>query len=68
MLNNHACPKCPGNMLPGKALENILTGSPDFIGGEAVTMSPSGRAKLVDCLKCERCGFSVTKGEGPSTC
>ena len=26
-------------------------------------MSPGGPGKLIDCLKCPKCGWSVTKGE-----
>lgn len=55
------CRKCGAEMSPGVALENILTGSPDFSGGEVVTFSTSGRANMVDCLKCVRCGHGVTQ-------
>ena len=52
-------------MLPGKALADIMTGTPDFPGDDRVcTVSPSGRAELVDCLKCNTCGFSVSSGCG----
>ena len=53
-------------MKPGKAIEQTYTGIPDFIGGDVVTMSPGGPGRLIDCMKCVECGWSVTKGpEGP---
>lgn len=54
------CSKCGGALEPGIALVDINGGVPDFEGGEVVTMSPTGRAKIVDCLKCETCGHSVS--------
>ena len=59
------CKKCGGTMYPGKAIEETLMGIPDFIGcNEVVTMSPGGPGKLIDCMKCSSCGWSVTgKGE-----
>lgn len=60
------CKRCNGEMKPGKAIEQTYTGIPDFIGGDVVTMSPGGPGRLIDCLKCSKCGWSVTKGpEGP---
>lgn len=61
------CRKCGGQMKPSKALQNVATGIPDFHGGEAVTFSYGKKAKLIDCMKCEDCGWSVTgkeKGDG----
>lgn len=54
------CVKCGDEMGPGEALEQTTTGSPDFAGGEVVTVSPGGPGKLVSCLKCSACGWSVT--------
>ena len=54
------CKQCGGKMLPGKAIKETLTGMADFSGGEVVTVSPSGAGKLIDCLKCTQCGWSVT--------
>jgi hypothetical protein len=53
-------PGCDGQMLPGLALAQTYTGSPDFPGQEVVTMSPGGPGKLVPCLKCNACGQSMT--------
>lgn len=67
MIPFDACKKCGGLMQRGIALENIMSGIPDFPGHhEAVTLSPTGRARLVECLKCETCGYSVTKQDKPS--
>lgn len=56
------CRQCGGAMLPGIALAQTVTGSPDFVGDDAVvTLSPGGPGRMVDCLKCENCGWSVTK-------
>jgi len=56
------CRKCGGTMIPGKAIEQTLTGTPDFPGDtRGITMSPGGSGKLIDCLKCEKCGWSVTE-------
>jgi len=58
------CKRCNILMVKGKALENILSGIPDFIGDTQVcTLSPSGKTKLIDCLKCPECGYSVKVGE-----
>jgi len=55
------CKKCEGDMQPGVAIQNTLTGMPDFPGDRhAVTLSPGGPGKLIDCMKCTACGWSVT--------
>lgn len=55
------CPKCAGLMSPGQAIQQTYTGIPDFPGDPTpVTVSPGGPGKLVDCLKCVKCGHSVT--------
>ena len=56
------CRKCGGQMVDGTALVDIYGGVPDFTGGDVVTMSPTGKAKMLRCLKCETCGHSVTFG------
>ena len=55
------CTRCGGEMKPGQALESTLVGEPDDIGG-CVTVSPGGPGKLVPCMKCAECGWSVTVG------
>lgn len=63
VLDSDKCRHCGGAMRPdGEALEDILNGIPDFPGDkQGVTVSPSGKAKLVECSKCEKCGWSVNK-------
>ena len=56
------CNRCGGEMNPGQALESTLVGEPDDMGG-CVTVSPGGPGKLVPCMKCAECGWSVTVGE-----
>ena len=55
-----ACRRCSGAMLPSKAIAQTYGGSPDFAGGPVVTMSQEGPGRMIDCLKCERCGHSIT--------
>jgi hypothetical protein len=56
------CKKCGGTMSPGKAIQQTWSaGGRDFPGDQrGITMSPGGGGKLIDCLKCKKCGFSVT--------
>ena len=55
------CGKCNVEMEKGQALQDKLDGTPDFIGDDEVcTVSPSGKAKMIECLKCPECGYSVT--------
>lgn len=56
------CKKCGAIMEPGLAIQQTYTGTPNFPGDlRAVTMSPGGPGKLIDCLKCHECGWSVTQ-------
>lgn len=57
------CKHCHTPMHTGLAIQQTYTGTPDFPGGEVVTMSPGGPGKWIDCLKCPQCGWSGTKGE-----
>jgi len=58
------CPHCGIEMGDGQALLDELDGYPDFVGNDTLcTISPSGKAKLIECLKCPDCGFSRTKKE-----
>lgn len=55
------CKKCGGAMAQSKAIGQTFTGTPDFAGdGHVCTMSPGGTGKLIDCMKCAECGWSVT--------
>lgn len=58
------CKKCRKKMTPGIALQQTYTGTPDFPGGEVVTMSPGGPGRLINCLKCPGCGYSRTMTAG----
>jgi len=56
-----ACKRCGCEMKPGKAIVNRATGYDDFPGVVA-TMSPGPRhSKLIDCMKCASCGWSVSE-------
>jgi hypothetical protein len=59
-----ACKKCGGAMRLGQAIaQTFSAGSPDFPGDTVgMTVSPGGPGKLVPCLKCEACGWSVSAG------
>lgn len=58
---NNKCKKCGGTMNPGKAIEQTWVGTPEWPGEwRGVTMSPGGSGKLIDCMKCEKCGWSIT--------
>lgn len=56
------CRKCGGTMRRGIAMGQTYTaGTPDFPSDkEAVTFSAGGPGVIVDCLKCEDCGWSLT--------
>lgn len=53
------CLPCRRLLVPGIALLGTATGEPDFPGDTAITMSPGGPGRLVDCLKCPGCGYSM---------
>jgi hypothetical protein len=64
MMKNirNSCKKCSGRMKPSKAIQQTFTGMPDFPGDKyPVTLSPGGPGKLIECIKCTMCGWSVTK-------
>jgi hypothetical protein len=58
-----SCRKCGGQMLPGIAMgQTYSAGMPDFPGDEkAVTLSAGGPGKVIEAMKCSKCGWSVTK-------
>lgn len=61
-MKKTVCKKCMVVMRPGKAIQQTYSvGAPDFPGDhEVVTVSAGGPGKLIDCLKCPKCGHSVT--------
>jgi len=56
------CRHCGGRMLPGIATDQTYVGgTPDFPGdAHASTFSAGGPGKVIECRKCENCGWSVT--------
>lgn len=62
------CKRCGGTMQAGIAIEQTYAGIPDFPGdGHVCTVSPAGPGRVIDCMKCENCGWSVTNSV-PGTC
>lgn len=60
-LGIQTCRKCGADMRPGQAIAQTWVGTPEFPGEwQCVTMSPGGSGKLIACMKCEECGWSVT--------
>jgi hypothetical protein len=55
------CKKCNGKLKEGFAIVPTLVGYPDFPDGEFVTMSYGGGGKMISCMKCEICGWSIPK-------
>lgn len=56
------CRRCNGLMKGGVAMQETLTGTPDFPGGAISTVSPGGPGRLIPCVKCVRCGYSLSIG------
>lgn len=56
------CKRCNGIMRPGIAMgQTWSAGIPDFPGQDTcITMSPGGPGRVIDCMKCEACGWSQT--------
>ena len=56
------CKRCGGIMRPGIAMgQTWSAGIPDFPGQDScITMSPGGPGRVIDCMKCEACGWSQT--------
>lgn len=51
------CKRCDAPMEPGKALTTTFGPEENIRRGELV--GPSGPGKMVACLKCPKCGYSV---------
>ena len=56
------CKRCGGIMRQGIAMgQTWSAGIPDFPGQDTcITMSPGGPGRVIDCMKCEACGWSQT--------
>lgn len=55
-----SCRKCGGTMKPG-----IATGQ-TFSTSDEGTCSPAGPGKIIECMKCSACGWSVSKEQTES--
>ena len=64
MADINICPKCAVILTKGQAIVQTYIGTPEWKGAEAVTMSVGGPGKLIDCMKCPQCGYSVTTKGG----
>lgn len=70
LSDNRLCKQCFTPLKRGLAIEQTLTsGMPDFPGDAAkgikgITLSPGGSGKLIDCMKCPDCGWSMTGARG----
>lgn len=49
-----ACPRCGGRLRPGKAFLQT------YVGPLSTAGKLAGSGRMVDCLKCEGCGWSMT--------
>ena len=57
------CRRCHVNMKPGTALENGVSGTPDFSGDKdacTLYLDPA-KVSVVNCWKCPKCGHSISK-------
>ncbi len=57
------CQKCKITMVKSKALQNKIVYSNDFgsdAGQKGTTGSRTGKANLIDVMKCPQCGYSKT--------
>lgn len=55
------CPHDGATLVPGIALvQTWRVGVPDLGGDLIRTMSPGGPGRIIPCLKCPACGYSVS--------
>ena len=63
-MNEPICKHCNTPMQnDGIALIPNFSGIPDFADGCVVTVSPDGTARQIECFKCHKCGYSISKGK-----
>ena len=62
LVTKQGCKKCGGYMIESKAIAQTFTGGIlDFPSDKnPVTFSAGGPGEMVDCMKCEQCGWSVS--------
>lgn len=58
-----SCPKCSVLLKPGVAARGSWVGMGDFGQDDVVTIYEGGVARLIPCLKCPNCGYSITEGK-----
>ena len=64
MLTDAVCRKCGGTMKPGKAMGQTAVARRALRGpNDSRTFYAGGTGRLIGCLKCEKCGWSVTTGK-----
>lgn len=63
-----ACTRCGGAMKPGKAMGQTAVARRSSRGPNDVrTFYAGGSGRLIDCMKCERCGWSVTGAQAAAS-
>lgn len=65
--NKIICKKCGGDCSKSKAIINLLSASSEWNDGDMLgaTLSPSNEGKLINCLKCKKCGHSFSTSIPP---
>lgn len=60
------CKRCGGKMTRGKAMGQTAVALRPARGPDDIrTFYAGGTGKLIDCMKCEACGWSVTLPSPP---
>ena len=59
-LGGRRCKKCRGPMKPSKAFAQTLTSDEG-----STTLTAGGVGRMVECLKCTDCGWSITMSDDP---
>lgn len=60
-MSDDKCRKCGGEMKPGKAMgQTAVARRPARDAHDVRTFYAGGTGKLIDCLKCSACGWSVS--------
>lgn len=61
-IDTSTCRKCGGEMVNSKAIaQTYVGGSPDLPSDKhSTTFSAGGPGKVIECMKCSACGWSVS--------